>query len=149
MLTIGSTKRVDSKSSQHKPQDSFGEDIKITYLDLDKDADIIFDLNELPYPFKDDQFDGVLASHVLEHLHPQKFIEIMKEIHRISKPDSKILIYVPHFSDCISKWHLTHYKLFGIKTLGVICDNEDTGHEKYLRGYFNMEEKKDILYEEI
>jgi len=143
ILIMGSTKTIDSRGlGQHRPQDYFKGVIKTTYVDLDKDADIVRDLSKLPYPFKDNSFDGVLASHILEHLNPLKFLDIMKELHRICKPGAEILIYVPHFSDCISKYHLTHYKLFGYKSLDVICDNQDTGHEKYIRGCFNMVRKK-------
>jgi SAM-dependent methyltransferase len=58
--------------------------------------DIVWDLNVLPYPFNDDEFDLVYASHVLEHLdNPVKVIE---EIWRILKPNGMLIVKVPHFS---------------------------------------------------
>ena len=58
--------------------------------------DVQHDLNVVPYPFKDEEFDFILASHVLEHL--DKPFVIMKELHRILKKDGKLHLKVPHFS---------------------------------------------------
>ena len=117
-----------------------GEKVLEGYINLDlynaKGVDVVHDLNKLPYPFKDNTFDEILCSHVIEHLNPQQHIEVFKELHRISKPGAIITIKVPHFSAVISKTHLTHYKLFGFRTFDVICDNLP-GNEKYIKGYFN------------
>lgn len=67
-------------------------------VDLNKEAnpDLILNLDEFPYPFKDNSFSLITADHVLEHLnHP---FSVMKELHRILKPGGKIIIRVPHFS---------------------------------------------------
>lgn len=58
--------------------------------------DVIHDLNELPYPFQDNEFDYVEADHVLEHLDDP--FGVMKEMHRITKDGGRIAIRVPHFS---------------------------------------------------
>jgi predicted SAM-dependent methyltransferase len=58
--------------------------------------DIVWDLNVSPYPFNDDEFDLVYASHCLEHLdNPVKIIE---EIWRILRPNGMLILKVPHFS---------------------------------------------------
>jgi len=50
-------------------------------------------LNIFPYPFKNETFKLIIASHVLEHLdYPYKF---MKEIFRILKKNGEIIIYLP------------------------------------------------------
>ncbi len=59
-------------------------------------ADVIHDLNKLPYPFEDNEFDFVVAEHVIEHL--GSVIGIMEELHRITKPGGIIYVEVPHFS---------------------------------------------------
>jgi len=64
--------------------------IKIT------DADVIHDLENLPLPFDDNEFDEIIASHVLEHL--DNFWEIMNELYRVLKPDNRLKIWVPYFS---------------------------------------------------
>ena len=48
------------------------------------DADVIHDLNVLPYPFEDSIFDEIIADNVIEHL--DNLLRIMEELSRISKP---------------------------------------------------------------
>jgi len=77
-----------------------GNDIKKDYLNVDFEKipgiDLVYDLNKLPHPFKDNQFEEINMSNILEHL--DNPFEIMKEIHRISKAGAKITIRAPHFS---------------------------------------------------
>lgn len=69
--------------------------VNIDWSELAK-PDVVHNLNIFPYPFADDSFDIVEASHILEHL--DKPFEVMKELHRILKPGGRLLIKVPHFS---------------------------------------------------
>ena len=77
-----------------------GEEKKAGYVNLDwqslTEPDVRHDLNKFPYPFADNTFDLIEASHILEHL--DKPFAVMKELHRILKPGGKLLIQVPHFS---------------------------------------------------
>jgi len=77
-----------------------GEDYKEGYVNVDfhghVNIDVQHDLNSIPYPFADNSFDHVLASHVLEHL-DRPFV-VMKELHRILKPGGTLIVKVPHFS---------------------------------------------------
>lgn len=57
-------------------------------------SDKKMDLEKFPYPFKDNSFDEVYMSHVLEHLADP--IKILREIIRISKDKAIITIKVPH-----------------------------------------------------
>jgi predicted SAM-dependent methyltransferase len=59
-------------------------------------ADVIWDLNVVPWPFEDESVDEVLADHVLEHLDdPLRFLA---EVYRILKPGCRLILNVPHFS---------------------------------------------------
>jgi|SRR6185312_3673271 len=58
--------------------------------------DVQHDLNSIPYPFKDEEYDFIYASHVLEHL--DKPFVVMTELHRILKKGGKLQVKVPHFS---------------------------------------------------
>jgi len=95
-----------------------GNDIKKGYVNLDfikqPGVDIVHNLNKFPWPFKDNTFDEVYASHVLEHV--DDLIKTMEEIIRISKPESKIKIRVPHFSCGVSYRDPTHKRLFSYFT---------------------------------
>jgi len=95
-----------------------GKDIKKGYINLDfmkqPGVDIVHNLNKFPWPFKDNEFDEVYASHVLEHV--DDLIKTMEEIRRISKPEAKIKIRAPHFSCGVSYRDPTHKRLFSYFT---------------------------------
>jgi len=76
-------------------------------------VDVVHDLNRRPYPFADNTFDEVYAIHIIEHL--DSILAVMEEIHRISRPNARVVVITPHHSDAISwqdpthKWHLNSY----------------------------------------
>ncbi len=78
-----------------------GNDYKYGWINVDKyvDArpDYVMDLEVFPWSIADDSADEILLSHVLEHLggHSDTFLNVMKEIYRISKAGAKINIRVP------------------------------------------------------
>ena len=46
------------------------------YIDRKYKADVFHDLNKYPYPFKSNEFDLILASHLVEHLEdPLRFFK--------------------------------------------------------------------------
>jgi ubiquinone/menaquinone biosynthesis C-methylase UbiE len=63
-------------------------------------------------PFKDNSFDGALASHVLEHI--LQLRDAMYEIHRILKPDSLFTIRVPY--GISSFYDPFHMRIFDFST---------------------------------
>ncbi len=70
-------------------------------------ADIKHDANNIPYPFKDNTFDIVYLSHVLEHLDihlSDNFKKIMREIIRITKPSGSIKIWTPYAASLAATW---------------------------------------------
>lgn len=66
---------------------------------LDCQPDILFDLEEVPWPISESSFDFVLMKHVLEHVGSgfSTFRDVMRELYRILAPDGKLEIQVPHF----------------------------------------------------
>ena len=72
--------------------------------------DVSHDLNKLPYPFDDNTFDFIYASYSLEHL--DNPLRVMEEMHRIAKPNARIVVKVPHYS---YGWaNILHKKVFGV-----------------------------------
>ncbi len=62
---------------------------------MDYGGNIVHDLNVVPYPFSDNEFDLILCYHVLEHLND--FHKSVTELHRIAKNEAHIHVLVPFF----------------------------------------------------
>jgi predicted SAM-dependent methyltransferase len=60
-------------------------------------ADVIHDLGDLPYPFPDNEFDLIIASHVVEHV--PDLMAFIGELHRIAQPGARIRIATPHYTN--------------------------------------------------
>lgn len=79
------------------------------YLNVD-DSDLVepdqkIDLNQLPWPFEDDEFQHIVAKDVLEHLGNDKvsLVDIIKEMHRVSENGAIWEVQVPHHR-CDHAW---------------------------------------------
>lgn len=95
-----------------------GKDIRKDCLNVDfekfKGVDMMYDLNKVPYPFKKNSFNEIIMINILEHLNDP--YAIMKEIHRIAKPDAIIRIRTPHFSSNNAWGDLQHKRGFNTDT---------------------------------
>lgn len=60
--------------------------------------DLLWDLEQTPWPFEANSVTEIAARHVLEHLGqaPDVFLAVIKEIHRVLVPRGTIEIKVPH-----------------------------------------------------
>ena len=89
------------------------------------DADVIHDLNNLPYPFQDSVFDEIIADNVIEHL--DDVIKIMEELSRISNSGARIKIIVPYFRSVWAYIDPTHRHHFTVDSFAyfdpdhIIC----------------------------
>jgi SAM-dependent methyltransferase len=87
-------------------------------------ADVLVDLDHLPYPFKDSSFDGLQAIHVIEHV--SDVIKTMEEWHRLVRGGGELTVVTPHYTDFSSfcdpthKWHLNSFsfRYFGEDNAG-------------------------------
>lgn len=69
-------------------------------------ADVIHDLDDLPYPFEDDQFDEVIGRHVIEHVRDP--MAVMCELHRITRGGGRVRLVAPHWTNPDFATDLTH-----------------------------------------
>jgi len=69
-------------------------------------ADVIHDLDDLPYPFADDEFDEVIGRHVIEHVRDP--MAVMNELHRITRPGGTVKLVAPHWTNPDFATDLTH-----------------------------------------
>ncbi len=70
-------------------------------INADHKPDIVYDLEKLPYPFEDNEFDEIHAYEVLEHTGQQGdykfFFAQFAEFWRILKPGGLLMATVPHY----------------------------------------------------
>ena len=69
-------------------------------------ADVIHDLDDLPYPFADDEFDEVIGRHVIEHVRDP--MAVMCELHRITRSGGIVRLVAPHWTNPDFATDLTH-----------------------------------------
>ena len=79
-------------------------------------VDHIWNLNDIPWQINggkidDNSVDEIFCSHNLEHL--DKPVAVMKEIHRILKPNGKTTIIVPHIQGILAPSGM-HKSYFGV-----------------------------------
>jgi predicted SAM-dependent methyltransferase len=96
----------------------------ITRVDMNANVnpDVVHNLDQMPYPFEDSQFDQIILDHVLEHL--DNIPAVMDQLHRIARNNAKITIVVPYFRSILAHIDPTHRHCFTWDTLSYFnCDH--------------------------
>ena len=119
-----------------------GVDIKEGWVNLDSAAlpkvDVVHNIENLPLPFADNEFDRILAQDVLEHV---EYIPVLKDLHRILKPGGSLTVRVPHFTSKNNFVDPTHKKLFSVSTWDFFVKHSASGNkhiEKECAYYFDF-----------
>ncbi|MET0649295.1 MAG: class I SAM-dependent methyltransferase [Pyrinomonadaceae bacterium] len=94
-------KILDIGCGKHKTPGAVGMDSNPR-----SDADVLHDLDVVPYPFPDDEFDVVVGNQVIEHV--DDVLAVVAELYRVTKPGGLIRLDTPHFSDIASYTDPTH-----------------------------------------
>ena len=94
-----------------------GADTREGYVNLDKykypGVNVVHDLNKTPLPFKEKEFDAIIAQDILEHVN---YVKLMPELFRVLKEGGTIKIRVPHFLYRNSYTDCTHINRFCVNT---------------------------------
>lgn len=97
------------------------------FINVDKCAevnpDVLWDLNNFPYPFEDNSFNEITAYSILEHI--DNTIKVMEEIHRIAKPGTLIEITVPYWDGYGFASDPTHKSMFTEHTFTFFTGKAD------------------------
>lgn len=89
---VRATRRVlDLGCGRNKQPGAVGVDHNPT-----SQADLLCDLDHIPYPFRSDSFDEIHLHHVIEHL--EDVVAVVAEIWRIGRHGGRVFIATPHFS---------------------------------------------------
>lgn len=82
-------------------------------------VDIVADLNE-PLPLDDHSFDVVYSDQVFEHI--EDFLNLMRECHRILRPDGTLIAHVPYFRSSWAAIDPTHIRMFSISSMNYFVE---------------------------
>jgi len=104
-------------------------------------VDVVHNLNEFPWPFKDENFDEIYMNDIIEHL--DDTIKVMEECHRLLKLGGKLHIRVVYWNHRYSFSDPTHVKFFSEITWQFF-----TGERRsyYTKALFKME-KFEYIYD--
>lgn len=86
-----------------------------------KGVDVVHNL-EKPLPFPDNYVDGIYSNHTFEHVNNAK--QLVEECWRVTKPQGKIMITVPHYSYTGMYTDLTHKTFFSSRSLDYYVETE-------------------------
>jgi predicted SAM-dependent methyltransferase len=67
-------------------------------LHITEEVDIVADAREIPRP--DESFEGVIASHILEHFQAHEHYSLIMEWRRVIQSKGRICIMVPDLTQC-------------------------------------------------
>jgi hypothetical protein len=85
--------------------------------------DILADLNEPLPELPNNSVDEIYCRHVLEHV--PRLLDLLAELHRITRSSGRIEIVVPHFSNPYGYSDPTHVRFFGLYSFYHFCDAKD------------------------
>ena len=107
------------------------EDEEVIHLDKVKldDVEVVWNLNNFPYPFQDNEFDEVIAFHTLEHL--DNLVKTMEEIWRITKNGGIVKIKVPYAKSSNAFSDPTHKYFFTTLTFDYWDEETEFGRDYY------------------
>jgi SAM-dependent methyltransferase len=92
--------------------------------EVDIQADLNAPLDWLP----DNSVQEIYSRHVFEHI--PGILPLMREVHRVLRPDGTARIIVPHFSNPYFYSDLTHCHPFGLYSFYYFCDAADQPKRK-------------------
>lgn len=84
-------KKIDLGCGKNKREGFFGVD-----MSPDVKPDLVWNLEEYPYPFEDGQIEEIHCSHTIEHL--QELMPFMNECHRILKQGGIMSVVAPYYT---------------------------------------------------
>ena len=122
LFRINKKRKIEIKKNQKYLNFGCGRDIRQGWVNCDMqkhpNIDKTFNFETYPYPFKANSFDYILLDNVLEHMvHP---LNVLDELHRISKNGTLIKIIVPYFNCAGAYNDITHYHYFNRRTFEVM-----------------------------
>lgn len=121
-----------------------GNDIRKGWINLDSvklpGVDVARDIEHLPLPFSDEEFDEILCQDILEHV---SYIPVLRDLHRITKKGGCIFVRVPHFTSKNVFLDPTHRHAFSINTFDFFVRGTEFWRDRPYYFNFSFEKKLD------
>jgi len=86
----------------------------------DTAADVVHDLNQVPWPLEDSSFDQLLLQDVIEHL--GDLYAVFGELHRVGRPGARVHIRTPHFSSALAYSDPTHRRFLSAAAVRALAE---------------------------
>jgi SAM-dependent methyltransferase len=84
------------------------------------DADIVHDLDAVPWPLEDSSFDEIVLQDVIEHLRDP--YAVFAELHRVGAPGARVHVRTPHFSSALAYSDPTHLHWFSAAAIRALAE---------------------------
>lgn len=84
-------------------------------------VDVVWDLDQYPWPLESDCFSRIHMSHVIEHV--ADAMRAMAEVHRVARPGASVFIATPHFSSHNSYVDPTHVRHLAAQSFDYFSGN--------------------------
>jgi SAM-dependent methyltransferase len=116
-----------SREKVFRPQNPWTEIVTLDINPAHK-PDVVWDLEKLPYPFEDNQFDEIHAYEVLEHIGQQgdykTFFAQFSELWRILKPGGTLCATVPSWDGMWAWGDPSHKRIINDGTLAFLSQSQ-------------------------
>lgn len=107
-------------------------------------ADILHDLDELPWPLEDSRFDLIIMQDIIEHL--DDVPGVLNQVWRIGADRCRVRIRTPHYSSWYAYNDPTHRRFFGAYVFdGFLASSVN---DLYAEGTFRMI-RREILFPKV
>jgi SAM-dependent methyltransferase len=107
-------------------------------------VDIVFDISALPWPLKDGSVDRIICNHILEHLRVEQRVKVLREIHRVMRPEGELVVRIPHGACRNARLDPTHVDIHGLH-LSMFDYYEKSHRFSYYFDYHFVLGKKEIV----
>jgi SAM-dependent methyltransferase len=106
-------------------------------------VDKVCNLNER-WPFADNEFEGVLFRHSINHL--DDFGKTLAEAARVTRSGGRVKIFAPHFSSDNIFTDPTVKFFLGYRSVNYYCDNIDFTYRYYAKAEFDLVSRRIYFY---
>lgn len=109
-----------------------GRDIRKEYINSDifrfEGVDNVFDFNKYPWPYPDNSFEKIRIWNCL--FLAEDFVRFMSEVHRIAKPNAKIIIQTQFFLSTESANYPYNYTFTNYNSFDIFLKNAEFNLKK-------------------